>query len=141
LQDCSAAVELLQAALKQLLQIAGQPGAEQEVLAGLLLAAGAAGAAAAASATAGATAGATAAAEDGLEAAAVPGASDFEEQQQQGPAGVEAAAGAEQTTSSSSGAASKLQRQLAKVLARRAAARVELQQLQEAWEDLQQALR
>lgn len=42
---------------------------------------------------------------------------------------------------SGSAAVLKVRKQLAKVLGRRAAAYVELQQLQEAWDDLQQALR
>jgi hypothetical protein len=123
-------VELLQAALTQLLQTAGQPGAEQELLAGLLPAA------------AGAAVGA-ATAEGSLEATAAAAALGVHAgEQQQEPAAVEAAAVQESGSgSSSSGAANKLQRQLAKVLARRAAAHVELQQLQEAWEDLQHALR
>ncbi|KAF6252550.1 hypothetical protein COO60DRAFT_517951 [Scenedesmus sp. NREL 46B-D3] len=114
---------------------AGQPGAEQELLAGLLPAAagGAAGAAEQQPAE-----------RPGLDSISVKVSNEGQHSpQQQQPASHEAAAGvlSDSSSTSGSGALLKLQRQLAKALARRAAAHVELRQLQEASEDLQQALR
>jgi hypothetical protein len=150
-QDCNAAVELLQAAHLQLQLAAGQPEAEQELLAGLLPAATAA-------ASAGAGSNANAAEQQptepgGIEASSPIAGLDKQLQQQQLPqqAGQQQQAAAPAPSvdkpdpgagaGSSSGAVYKLQRQLAKVLGRRAAAHVELQQLQQGWEDLQEALR
>lgn len=146
LQDSDAAVELLQAAQQQLQQAAGHPGAEQEVLAGLLPAA----AAAAAAAGAGGAGGAAEQQRAELgELEAAPTSSEQQVQQTHLEDAALAASAVQQpdassggsSSSSDVGAAGKLQRQLAKVLARRAAAHVELMQLQQGWEDLQQALR
>jgi hypothetical protein len=142
-QDSNAAVELLQAAHVQLQQAAGHPGAEQEVLAGLLPAA---------DAGAGAGAAANTVQQELTEMGGLEAPSEASEQQGQQTHQQEAAlpapavqqpdaSSSNSSSSSNSGAASKLQRQLAKVLARRAAAHVELQQLQQGWEDLQEALR